>query len=102
MLNQNTTIAFVAGWLIGGLCGATLAIMLAPQRGEETRAQIKDKTIELKNRTAESVAEAGQRAQNQMTDWQEKGQAAIEKGQRNVAEAINQGKQHVAETMPGS
>jgi gas vesicle protein len=39
--------AFVAGFLIGGLVGAATALLLAPQSGEETRAAIRDRSIEL-------------------------------------------------------
>ena len=102
MLNQNTGLAFLAGGLMGALFGATLALLLAPQSGEKTRAQIKDKTSELKDRTVEGMEDVGQRAQDQMIDWQEKGQGFVEKGQRNVVEAISQGKQRVTQAMPGS
>ena len=39
---------FFAGLVIGGLVGAALALLLAPQSGEETRAQIRDKSLEYK------------------------------------------------------
>lgn len=45
----------VAGLLIGGLAGAGAALLLAPQSGKETREQIQQKTIELRDRTAETV-----------------------------------------------
>lgn len=39
--------AFLAGFVIGGLVGAATAIILAPQSGAETRAQIAAKRDEL-------------------------------------------------------
>jgi len=37
---------FVAGMLIGGAIGATVALLYAPQRGDETRDYLKQKTNE--------------------------------------------------------
>ena len=39
---------FFAGLIIGGFIGAAIALLLAPQRGEETLAQLREKGIELK------------------------------------------------------
>jgi gas vesicle protein len=105
LLNQNTVVPFIAGRLVGGICGVTAALLLAPQSGEKTRSQIKDKTYELKDRTTDSVAAAGQQAQKRVSDWQEKGQDAVKQGQRQVAETVDQGKQRVADAVdaiPGS
>jgi gas vesicle protein len=43
---------FLAGFLVGGLVGAGVALLLAPQSGEETRTLIKDKSIELRDKAA--------------------------------------------------
>ena len=63
MSSQNSGVLFFAGLVVGGLVGAGLALLLAPQSGEETRSQIKDKSFELKDGAVEGLAEAGQRAQ---------------------------------------
>ena len=94
MSNQNSGVLFFAGFVIGGLLGAGLALLLAPQSGEETRGQIKDKSFELKDGAVEGLAEAGQRAQAQADAWQEKGQEvteAIRRSKDNLGQAISQG-----------
>jgi gas vesicle protein len=48
----------VAGIVIGGLAGAGAALLFAPQSGRETREQIQQKTIELRDRTTETVDHA--------------------------------------------
>lgn len=61
MRNSNTdnnTMSVLAGLLIGGLAGASAMLLLAPQSGKETRAKIQQKTLELRDRTAETVEEA--------------------------------------------
>ncbi len=49
-MSENTSNdlgAFLAGFVIGGLIGAATAIILAPQSGRETRAQIAAKSEQL-------------------------------------------------------
>jgi gas vesicle protein len=50
MSDNNDFVTFFAGMVIGGLVGAAAAMLLAPQSGEETRAMIRDKSIELKDK----------------------------------------------------
>ena len=113
MSNQNSGGSFFAGLVIGGLVGASLALLLAPQSGEETRGQIKDKSLELKDEAMEGLTEAGHRAQAQAEAWREKGQAVFEKGKRSTTEvislskdsiiqAVNQSKDRVVEAVSSS
>jgi gas vesicle protein len=107
MSNQNSGAEFFAGLIIGGLVGAALSILLAPQSGEETRAQLRDKGLEFKDRAEEGVLEARQLAQKQISSLQEqmaglqeqiaglqeKGAETLEKGKQSANEAIAKGKQ---------
>ncbi len=55
--------AFLVGFIVGGLTGAVVSLLFAPQSGEETRALIRDKSIELRDRASESADEALSRAE---------------------------------------
>jgi gas vesicle protein len=55
--------AFLVGFIIGGLSGAVVALLFAPQTGEETRALIKDKSIELRDKAQQTAEEALARAE---------------------------------------
>jgi gas vesicle protein len=55
--------AFLVGFIVGGLTGAVVSLLFAPQSGEETRALIRDKSIELRDRAAETADEAMARAE---------------------------------------
>jgi gas vesicle protein len=79
---------FLAGLIIGGLMGAAAAILLAPQPGEETRAQLREKGIELKGRVMELSDEARKKAE----EWQEEGRATVEAQKLRVEEALEEGK----------
>jgi len=84
--------AFLAGFVIGGLVGAAVALILAPQSGEETRTLIRDRSIELKDKAAETAetarikaeaaaAEARARADELAKLTQEKANELKKKGQ---------------------
>ena len=55
--------AFLVGFIVGGLSGAVVALLFAPQSGEETRALIKDKSIELRDKAQVTAEEAMARAE---------------------------------------
>ena len=52
---SDVTRHVLTGILVGGLIGATAMLLLAPRSGEEMRAEIKDKALDLRDRTKESV-----------------------------------------------
>ena len=47
MSERNDYGSFMGGLLMGGLIGALVALVLAPQSGEDTRKLLKDKAGEL-------------------------------------------------------
>ena len=55
--------AFLAGFVIGGLVGAAVALLTTPQSGEETRTLIHDKSIELKDKAVERAETARVKAE---------------------------------------
>ena len=63
MADRNGGGEFFAGLIIGGLVGAAIALLMAPQSGEQTRAQIRDASLELKDRANETLAEAREKAE---------------------------------------
>ena len=105
MSSQNSGGSFFAGLVIGGLVGASLALLLAPQSGEETRGQIKDKSLELKDEAMEGLTEAGHRVQAQAETWQEKGHEvseAISQSKDSIVQAVSQGKDRVVQAAGSS
>ena len=63
MSDNNDFVSFLAGMVIGGLVGAAAAMLLAPQSGEDTRALIRDKSIELKDKAIEAGQDMQLRAE---------------------------------------
>jgi gas vesicle protein len=64
MSDQNSDFgAFLSGFIVGGFVGAAVALLMAPQSGEETRVLIRDRSIELKDRAVEAAEDARIRAE---------------------------------------
>ena len=53
--HANNVLGVLAGILVGGLAGAVTMLLLAPQSGKDTRRQIREKGIELRDRTSEMM-----------------------------------------------
>jgi gas vesicle protein len=52
---SGATRQVLTGIVVGGLIGATAMMLLAPRSGEEMRAEIKDKALDLRDRATEGV-----------------------------------------------
>jgi gas vesicle protein len=104
MSNQNSILLFLVGLVTGSLVGASLALLLAPQSGAETRSQIKNKGVELRDGAVEGLTEAGHRVQTQAHAWQEKGQevsGAISRSKDNIVQAVTNNKDKVVDEAVG-
>ncbi len=88
-MSENRAGDFIAGFVIGGVLGAAIALILAPQPGDETISQIREKGIELKERAADLSAEALQRVHT----LEEKGLSALEEQKARFQEAVQEGKE---------
>jgi len=55
---NNNPLRLLIGLLVGGLAGVVTMLLFAPQSGKETRDQIEEKTIELRDQTSKNVKKA--------------------------------------------
>ena len=96
--------AFFAGFVIGGLVGAAVALLTAPQSGEETRTLIRDKSIELKDKATETVEEARQRAEELAEEARVRADELSKQARERVDSAVKAGKkgaQDVTDELKG-
>lgn len=78
MSDNNDFLTFFTGMIIGGLVGAATALLLAPASGEETRAVIRDKSIELKDKAVEYGQDMQLRAEKALEDTREQLDVVLE------------------------
>ncbi len=80
--------AFLVGFVVGGLTGA--ALLFAPQSGEETRALIKDKSIELRDKAQVSAEEAYHRAEQMASDARVRADQLAHEAKERATELANE------------
>lgn len=54
---MNRALNFILGATIGGLIGATMAILLAPSSGEDLRAEINLRTNQIRTEVSQAAAD---------------------------------------------
>ena len=91
--------AFLFGFLVGGITGAVISLLYAPQSGEQTRAVIKEKAIELRDKTTESIDETYKQAEVAANDAVEKAQDLIRLAEKKAGEFAEQGQVVIEETV---
>ncbi|MBI4730565.1 MAG: YtxH domain-containing protein [Chloroflexi bacterium] len=85
MADRDDFGAFLIGFVVGGLTGAVVALLFAPQSGEETRAVIKEKSIELRDKAAEQAELVASKAEKFAGEAKLRGKEAIEGVKKAVA-----------------
>jgi gas vesicle protein len=96
---MDATRHILTGIVVGGLIGATAMMLLTPRSGEEMRAEIKDKAMDLRDRTTETVkdtvsqvaSKAGQ-LKGKSQDLKHRGQDVLIEQLDRVSEAVEAAK----------
>jgi gas vesicle protein len=94
--------AFLIGFIVGGVAGAVAALLLAPQSGEETRALIKDKSIELRDKAAEQAEMVASRANEFADDAKTRGKEVFDDAKTRGKEAFDNVKKTVTRKRPAT
>jgi gas vesicle protein len=95
--HNNNILGVLLGLFIGALAGAITMLLLAPQSGEDTRMQIRERGIELRNQTTgmmdEAVAQMRLNRNKITMGSRQKAQELLHQGQALVVEQLD----HVSE-----
>lgn len=75
MDDRRDGVGFVFGLLVGALVGASIAVILAPQSGAETRETLRSKVYEVRGKAQGLVGEL----KDDAGEWVEKGKQVIGK-----------------------
>ena len=94
---NNNILGLFVGLLVGGLAGAVTMMLMAPQSGSDTRSQIQEKSIELRDRTTgmmeDAMAQMRQDRKQMTLTGRQKAKELLEQGQAMVVEQLD----HVSE-----
>lgn len=83
--------SFLVGFLVGGLAGAVVALLYAPQSGQDTRGAIKDKAIELKDKSTVIFDETYHKAEEAGKEAVAKAQGLIKTAQTKASQTLKKG-----------
>lgn len=53
--DMDNVLSFFGGLLVGGVAGTVAMLLLVPQSGKKTRAEIRQKSVELRQQTTDAV-----------------------------------------------
>jgi gas vesicle protein len=84
--------AFLVGTILGGLVGAALGLLFAPQSGAETRMMIRDKSIELRDDARARAEEMARDAKVKAEELQRRGQVVLEEQKARLDAAVEAAK----------
>jgi gas vesicle protein len=91
--NNSGLLNGLIGALAGGLVGISVALLFAPQSGKRTRAQIQEKSIELRDQTTETVkkvvAQVRSGTEKITTEVKEKAEELKQLGQDKLVEQLD-------------
>ncbi len=88
--------AFLAGFVIGGLVGAATALILAPQSGQETRAQLASRSGDFRQLGGERFQHVRETAVSYASDYTDKVQEATTQAQERARIVLDSGKEQAA------
>jgi gas vesicle protein len=55
-MSKDSSAGFFSGLIVGGMVGAFVALLYAPQPGPETRKVVKEKALEIKEKAAKAIS----------------------------------------------
>jgi gas vesicle protein len=87
----------VTAFAIGGLIGAGVALLMAPQSGQETRDLLRNKSLEIKDKAAETASDTRQRATRALNDVAQQTKEKVSALGKRGEQLVEEGKQRVAE-----
>lgn len=84
--------SFFTGFFVGALVGGAAALLMAPQSGEETRTQLREKSIEIKDKAEATYGDVMAKIDAQTAELHSRTEALSSK----IDQLITQGKQEVS------
>lgn len=97
MNDQNSSGGFLSGLILGLIAGSVIALLTAPQTGQETRRMLGQKSTEFRGKAADTIDEALAQAERAMLGAREATQRTVERAQQQIAELEAKGQKMAEE-----
>lgn len=94
-MDNDKGYGFLGGFLLGGVVGAAVALLMAPASGKQTLEQIRSEGMALKERSEEF----GDDAMHQAKKLMKQGQKSASDSQKRTVRALEDQKTHLIEAI---
>jgi len=94
-MNNDRGFGFIGGFVLGGIVGAAVALLMAPASGQDTRGQIRSEGIALRDRGQQFGDDRMQEAQKMV----KQGQKGISDAQARLGSAMDDQKDNLREAI---
>jgi gas vesicle protein len=80
----RNTVRLLSGFIVSGLIGAVVALLMAPQSGNQLRALIRDKSSDISGRMMSSLEETRSRAEDMAQMAMDRAEGLIRRGEAEI------------------
>lgn len=80
----RSTVRLLSGFIVSGLIGAIVALLMAPQSGNQLRTLIRDKSNDLSGRMMSSLEETRTRAEDLAQSAMDRAEGLIRRGEAEI------------------
>jgi gas vesicle protein len=80
----RNTVRLLSGFIVSGLIGAVVALLMAPQSGNQLRALIRDKSSDISGRMMSSLEETRSRAEDMAQLAMDRAEGLIRRGEAEI------------------
>ena len=100
MRERDTQIlSVISALVIGGIIGAGITLLVAPQSGEETRDLLRNKSMEIRDKAVETASDTRERASKALNDVAQQTKDRVSFISKRSQDVIEEGKQRIDEKM---
>lgn len=95
--DESSGPGFITGMLLGALFGASVAMILAPQSGEDTRDLLRAKAREAGDRARDAAGDLGDGVNANTSELLNRGRQIVEAARARLDDAVAEGKDAAAD-----
>ncbi len=95
MASNDSGGSFILGFLIGGIVGAAVGLLIAPRSGQDTRAELAGRSEAWRNRAEEMAANLRERAAPAVDNARERIAPAVDTARERIDPAVEAARERI-------